>query len=124
MAKTESEIYEEFISYMNNPVWEFTESEHKMPMITSFITPAEAAFLTGFPLAEQPIEEIAASKEMSPEELLPKIKALCEKGLIYESIEEGSIRYRLNLAAEMFLRMPYWPGKDEEPLKSMAPHAK
>lgn len=37
----DEEIYQKFIDYMNNPVFEFTESEFKMPMITSFITPEE-----------------------------------------------------------------------------------
>jgi len=46
---TDQEIYQKFIEYMENPFWKFTESEHKMPMITSFISPEEAEFLTGLP---------------------------------------------------------------------------
>jgi NAD-dependent dihydropyrimidine dehydrogenase PreA subunit len=62
-------------------------------------------------------------KEMAPDELAPKIKELCRKGLIYETIREDSISYRLWSAPEMFLRITYWSGKGEEPTKSMAPHA-
>ncbi|MBW1983391.1 MAG: hypothetical protein JRI53_01620 [Deltaproteobacteria bacterium] len=120
---TDQEIYQKFIDYMNNPVWEFTESEFKMPMITSFITPEEAEFLTGFPMRSSTLEEIAAIKEMEPAELAPKIKALCKKGLVYEGRRGDSVRYRLWSANEMFLRVPYWSGKGEEPTKSMAHQA-
>ena len=117
------EIYQKFIDYMNNPVIEFTESESKMPMITSFITPKEAEFLTGFPMSNKTLEEIAEIKQMDLAELEPKVKALCQKGLIYEAIREDSVKYRLWSAGEMFLRVTYWSGKAEEPTKSMAPHA-
>lgn len=117
------EIYRRFIEYMNNPVIEFTASEHMMPMIKSFITPEEAEFLTGFPFRAARLEDIAAMKEMDPAELLPKVKALCRKGLIYEAVRDDSTRYKLFLAPEMFLRITFWDGKDKEPKKSMAPHA-
>jgi hypothetical protein len=41
---TDQEIYQKLIDYLDNPVWGFPESEHLMPMITSFITPEEAEF--------------------------------------------------------------------------------
>lgn len=120
---TDDEIYQKFIEYMSNPVFGFTESEHKMPMITSFISPEEAEFLTGFPMSEVSLDEIADLKDMDPAELAVKIKELCRKGLIYEAINEDSVRYKLWSAGEMFLRVPYWSGRAEEPVKRMAPHA-
>lgn len=120
---TDQEIYDKFIEYMNNPVWEFTESEHKMPMITSFISPEEAEFMTGFPKRNASLEEIADLKDMDPAELLPKIKALCKKGVVYEAIQGDSVSYRLWSGGEMFLRAPFWSGRGEEPVRSMAPHA-
>jgi len=120
---TEQEIYQKFIEYMNNPVWEFVESEHKMPMISSFLTPEEAEFLTGFPLSPKSLEEIAEIKEMDLADLKPKIKALCRKGVIYESIRGDSVHYKLWSSHEMFFRAPFWSGRGEEPVKTMAPHA-
>ena len=79
-----------------------------MPMITSFITPEEAEFMTGFPTSAASLEEIAAMKEMDPAELAPKIEALCRKGLVYEAIRGDSSRYRLVLPFEMFLRVTFW----------------
>ena len=120
---TEQEIYEKFIKWMDNPMMELTESESMMPMITSWITPEEAEFLTGFPWGSKTLEEIAELKNIHPAELAPKLKELCDKGLIYESIRGDSRRYRLLDAGQMFLRMPFWPGKDDEALKTMAHYA-
>jgi NAD-dependent dihydropyrimidine dehydrogenase PreA subunit len=120
---SEKEIYQKFVEWLDNPIWEFTESEAMMPMITSYITPEEAEFLTGFPMRSKSLEEIAELKKIDPAELAPKLKELCAKGLLYESIRDDSVRYRLLDSAQIFLRMPYWPGKEDEPLKSMAPYA-
>lgn len=123
MTDTEKEVYQKFMAYIENPAVKFIESEFKMPMITSFITPEEAEFLTGFPKQAQTLEEIAEIKQMDPSELAQKVKALCRKGLVYEKIQRDSVRYRLWSAGEMFYRVTYWSGKDEDPTKSMAPHA-
>lgn len=120
---TDEAIYQAFIDYVNNPIVGLIDSEHKMPMITSFITPEEAAFLTGFPMKNATLEEIAEIKGMDLAELEPKVKALCRKGLVYESIRGDSRRYRLWSTGETFLRVPYWTGKKEEPVTTMAPHA-
>ncbi|MBU3913914.1 hypothetical protein KKA14_00085 [bacterium] len=120
---TDMEIYQKFIDYLDNPIWKFTESEHKMPMITTFISPEEASFLTGFPKGGKTLEEIAALKNMDLEELTRTVKILCRKGLVYESNRNDSVRYRLWTAMEMFVRSAFWSGRDDEPKKSMAPHA-
>ena len=120
---TDEEIYQAFIDYMTNPIVGLVESEHKMPMITSFISPEEAALMTGFPKKNATLEEIAEIKEMDPAELKPRVKALCQKGLVYESIRGDSVKYRLWSVGEMFMRVTYWDGKTEDPTKSMAPHA-
>ena len=120
---TDQEIYQKLIEHLNNPVWEFTESEHKMPMITSYISPGEAEFLTGFPHNAATLEQIAEIKKMDAAELLSKIKPLCRKGIIYEGIRGDSVRFKLWSAWEIFIRIPFWSGKDEEPMKTMAHHS-
>ncbi len=120
---SEQEIYQKFIEYMNNPVWEFTKSVHLMPMIKAFLTPEEAEFLTGFPQSSQTLEQIAEIKQMSQEELLPIIKAHCRKGTVYEGIRGDSVRYRLWTAVEMFVRPAFWADEVQESAKAMAPHA-
>ena len=107
---SDQEIYQKFIEWVDNPLAEVTESEWLMPMITTYITPEEAEFLTGIPLTSKSLEELAGMKGMDPAQLAPKLKALCEKGLVYESIRGDSRRYRLLDFNQIFYRMPYWPG--------------
>jgi ferredoxin len=117
---TDLEIYQKLVEYLENPLSELPESEWKMPMITSHITPEEAEFLIGFPWKSTSLEGIADLKGMDLAELAPKLKELCKKGLIYESIRGDSRRYRLLDAGQMFRRMPYWPGRDDDDLKTTA----
>ncbi|MEE8398894.1 MAG: 4Fe-4S binding protein [Desulfobacterales bacterium] len=116
---TDQEIYQKFVEYMGH---QFPESEHMMPMITSFLSPEEADFITGFPMNAKTIEEIAQMKQMEIPELEGKISALARKGVIYESIRGDSVRYRLWSGGEIFQRVPFWPGTDEEPIRTMAHH--
>lgn len=120
---TDQQKYQKFIEWLSNPVWEFTESPAMMPMITSYISPEEAEFMTGVPLNAKTIDEIAALKNMDPDDIAPKIKALCEKGLMYESSRNDSVRYKLLDAQQMFLRMPYWGGAETDELKNTAHYA-
>jgi hypothetical protein len=120
---TDQEKYQKFIEWVDSPISRFTESKSMMPMITSYVSPEEAEFMTGIPLNSKSLEEIASVKNMDPAKVAPKLKELCEKGLIYESMRGDSVRFRLLDAGQMFLRMPYWHGKETEPLKNVAHHA-
>ena len=119
---SDQEVYQKFIEHMNNPVWEFTESEHLIPILKSFLSLEEAAFLTSFPHRAHTLEEIAEMKGMSTDELLPIIKGQCRKGTVYKAIRGESVRYRLWSAQEMLIRVPYWAGTDDEPLPTVANH--
>lgn len=120
---TDEKIYQKFIEWVDNPILEVTESEWLMPMIKSRITPEEAEFLTGFPMTGKSLEELADIKDMDTAELALKLKELCAKGLVYESVRGDSVRYRLNPFGEIHMRMPFWPGKDDENLKTLAHYA-
>ncbi|MBW2632841.1 MAG: 4Fe-4S binding protein [Deltaproteobacteria bacterium] len=119
---SDQEVYRKFIEYMNNPVWEFTESEHLLPMLQSFISPEEAEFLIGFPHSSRTLEQIAEMKKIDTETLFPIIKKHCQKGTVYEGIRGDSIRYRLWTAVEMFIRVPFWPQEIQEEAIKMAHH--
>lgn len=121
---TDQEIYQSWIDHMtNNSGMKFTGNEHMMRMITSWVSPEEAAFTTGFPLfPPRTIEEIAEIKQMDIPELKERIEALARKGMIYESIRGDSVRYRMWQFGEIFMRVPLWPGRDEEPIRTTSQH--
>ena len=119
---TDQEIYEKWIDHMTNGGMRFKENSEMMRMITSWISPEEAAFTTGFPLSAKTIEEIAEIKQMDMPVLKERIGALARRGMIYESIRGDSIRYRMWSFGEIFMRVPLWPGKDDEPVRTLARH--
>jgi formate hydrogenlyase subunit 6/NADH:ubiquinone oxidoreductase subunit I len=119
----EDEKYQKFVEHMDNPFLGWTESEHKLPMIMSLLTPEDADFLARFPLGTKSPEEIAEAMDMTLEDLEPLLQKYGELGVIYASIRGDSIRYRILDQVQMFLRMPYWHGKETEELKKTAHHA-
>ncbi|MBU2549851.1 MAG: 4Fe-4S binding protein [Proteobacteria bacterium] len=119
---TDKETYQRFIDWFRRTWWDLPESVHLHPMIETYLTPEEVDLLTNIPHSSQGIEEIARTKGMAPETLEPRLRALANRGMIYESSREGSVRYRLNDSFFAMLRAALWPGRTDEATKNSAPH--
>lgn len=121
---TDQEAYEKFIEYVEMPGYiPLKDIEVAKQMVTSYLTPEDAGFLTGFPKTDTSLEDIAAAKNMDPALLKAKVKALCARGLVYETISEHSVTYRMDGAYSMFFRMPFFRKEHDEPLKELAHYA-
>ena len=116
------EIYRKFIGWLDKAWWKLPESKSLMPMIKARYTPEEAAFLTGIPFSSRSLEELAEMKGINPEELLPRLKELVNKGLVYQSVRGESVRYKLNDSFMSIARTGLWPGKEDDATKTMAKH--
>lgn len=123
---TEQEIYQAFIGWLGETWWRLTDSEARLPMVSSYVTPEEAAFLSGFPRrmldAGKTLDELAEAKQMDRGELEPKLEALCAKGLLHDKRDEDGVRYSLNDSFFIFLRAIYWPGESSQSAREAAPH--
>lgn len=119
------EIYRRFINWLSDTWWQLTDSEVLLPMITSYVTPEEAGFLAGFPRnvldRATTVDELADAKGMDRDELAPKLKELCMKGLLNETREGDATRYSLNDSFFIFLRAIFWPRSANEAAKQTAP---
>jgi len=117
------EIYEKYIAWQRQGggVIELTETENLRPMLKAYITPEEAEFLTGLPLRLHTLEQLTEIKNMDPAELEPKLKKLCERGLVVQSFRKEMVRYRLADIIFTFLRAGWWAGKTDEITKNTAP---
>ncbi len=120
---SETEIYIKFIEWLGKSWWKLTESEHLMPLIQERYSPEEAAFLTGMPHSAASIDELVQIKGMEADELVPRLDALCQKGVVYKTQRDGSVRYRLNDAYFVYYRSAFWPGREDEASRKMAPLA-
>jgi len=123
---TDQEVYQEFMEWLGETWWRLTDSEIRLPMITSYVTPEEAAFLAGFPRnmldTGKTLDELAEAKQMDRDELEPQLKQMCVKGLLNDRRDGDSIRYALNDSFFIFLRAIFWPGQENETARSAAPH--
>jgi len=117
---TENEIYEEFAKWLGNTWWKLTESAHMMPMLTSYITLEEAAFLTDIPFSSSTPEELAAIKNMDPGDIRPLLEDLARKGLLYVTESDERTRYHLNDSFFIFFRAAFWSGIDDEAHRDLA----
>jgi ferredoxin len=122
----DQEIYQEFIEWLGETWWRLTDSEMRLPMIASYLTPEEAAFLSGFPRnmldAGKTLDELAEAKQMDPGELEPKLRQLCVKGMLNNKHEGDAVLYSLNDSFFIFLRAVFWPGEANQTAKEAAPH--
>jgi len=122
----DQEIYQKFIEWLGETWWRLTDSEMRLPMIASYLTPEEAAFLSGFPRnmldAGKTLDELAEAKQMDPGELEPKLRQLCVKGMLNNKHEGDAVLYSLNDSFFIFLRAVFWPGEANETAKEAAPH--
>ncbi len=122
----DQEIYQEFIDWLGETWWRLTDSEARLPMIASYVTPEEAAFLSGFPRnmleAGKTLDELAEAKQMDRDELEPKLRQLCAKGMLNNKRDGDTVQYSLNDSFFIFLRAIYWPGEANEGAEGTAPH--
>lgn len=120
---SEHDIYEGLIEWLRQSWWGLPEAEELRPLIRATYTPQEAALLTGMPLKPTSIEDLAQLKQKDQAELTAQLEELSRKGLVYRSQKGDVVRYKVNDAFFVFLRAVFWPGKDDEWRRNMAPLA-
>ncbi|CAB1056741.1 hypothetical protein D1BOALGB6SA_1478 [Olavius sp. associated proteobacterium Delta 1] len=68
---SESEIYQNFISWLGKTWWGLPESDQLMPLIKVRYTIEDAAYSTGIPFSGSDLEELAELKGRDPVDLKP-----------------------------------------------------
>ena len=117
----DAEIYSRFIAWLDKAWWHLPASEYLLPSIKAFLTPEEAALLTGLPFKPTELKEIASLKGAEPDDLGPKLDALARKAAVGRMKMGGGIFYNLNDAFFIFFRGPLSALDPDPSAKSMAP---
>ena len=115
-------IYRNFIDWLGKTWWGLPESDQLLPLIKARYTPQEAEFLTGFPFSGRSLEELADLKSMAADQLGLYLDDLVQKGLLFRRQRDNTVRYSLNDSYFVFFRSAFWPGRDDEVSRKMAPH--
>ena len=119
---TTEDIYARFIEWLRQSWWGLPPSDSLLPAITARYTAEQAEFLTGFPHSATSLERLAELKAVDPAALEPRLDELARAGLVYRSRRGESVRDWLNDAFFTYLRATFWPGRDDEVSRAVAPH--
>lgn len=117
----ENRVYEKFIKWLNSASMGLLDSDDTTELIKARYTAEDAALLTGIPFDEKTIEELAEIKQMSTEDLKPRLDALAKKGVVWKIFWHGANRYRLCDPFLVFFRSVYWGGGRNSEHYVMAP---
>ncbi len=117
----ETKVYEKFIEWFRPSPMSFPDSEDFVELIKVRYTPEDAELLTDIPFKGKTIEEIAEIKNMSVEDLQPRLDALAKKGVIWKIFRYGAYKYRLCDFFLSFYRSVYWGGGRNSEHYKMAP---
>jgi hypothetical protein len=117
-----NKIYEGFIEWFRQSGAYVPESVALLPLIQETYTVEEAELLTGMPLALSDIDDLSRTMHMDILALRDKLDELAGRGLVYRIHARGETKYRLNPPRFVFLRSFFWPGRDDDHTRSVAPH--
>jgi formate hydrogenlyase subunit 6/NADH:ubiquinone oxidoreductase subunit I len=115
-------IYQGLIEWFRKSGAYVPKSGTLEPLIEETYTVEEADCLTGMPLSLTEIDELAKIKGKDPVKLRAKLNEMAGRGLIYRTRIGGKIKYRPNPPRFVYLRSFFWPGRNDEHTKSVAPH--
>jgi len=118
---SEQEVYQRLINRLKQDWWDLPEADELMPLVMATCSPEEASLLVDMPTSAKNLEELATMKQMDPSELGQQLDILAKKGVVFRTVKDEAIRYRLNDSFFIFLRSAFWTGQNNVRSKAMAP---
>lgn len=117
----QEKIFQEFIEWLAKAPMTFPASEDTIALIKARYTPEDAELLTNVPFDPRTIGEVAEIKQMTVEEMKPRLDALAKKGVVWKIFQYGAYRYQLCDPFLVFYRSVYWGGGRNSEHYVMAP---
>ncbi len=116
-----SENYEELIEWFRKSGAYLPESKELLPLMKACYRPEEAKLLVGMPLILTDIGSLSRSKWIDPAELATRLDEMACHGLVFRSQTDREIKYRPNPPRFVFLRSFFWPGREDDYIRSVSP---
>ncbi len=117
----EDEVYLTLAGHLNKMLVGAPMSEDLMEILRILFTPEEAHLAAMLPFLNTPLPEIARETGMREDELRYMLDAMASKGTVFRSVKDGVARYRLLPTLVGFSETPFWPGRDDERARRLAP---
>lgn len=96
-------------------------SEELLDILRLLFTPEEAELACKLPFTNTSLEDLASQLGGDPEGLRGMLDTMATKGTVFKSTKQGVTRYRLLPTLVGFSETPFWPGKENETVRKLAP---
>jgi ferredoxin len=115
------EVYRALAEHLDRMPVGAPMSAELLEILRVLFTPEEARLAAKLPFFNTPLPEIARATGMREDELRVMLDAMASKGTVFRSVKDGVARYRLLPTLVGFSETPFWPGRDDERARRLAP---
>jgi ferredoxin len=96
-------------------------SDELLEILRILFTPEEGELAAKLPFMNSTLDELSGMTGMPCEELEVMLDGMVSKGTVFKRAKGGEAKYRLLPTVVGFSETPFWPGKDNEKVRKLAP---
>ena len=115
------DVYEALAQHLDEMPIGAPMCDELMEILHILFTPEEAELAVKLPFMNSTLEELSGMTGMPPEELETMLDNMAPKGTVFKRVKDGESKYRLLPTLVGFSETPFWPGKDNEMVRQLAP---
>jgi len=115
------DVYEALARHLDEMPIGAPMSEELMEILRILFTPEEAALAVKLPFMNSTLEELSGMTGVPAGELEERLEAMTSKGTVFKRVKGGEAKYRLLPTVVGFSETPFWPGKENETVRKLAP---
>jgi Na+-translocating ferredoxin:NAD+ oxidoreductase subunit B len=115
------DVYEALAGHLDEMPVGAPMSEELLEILHILFTPQEAELGTKLPFMNTGLDELSGMTGVPLTELEPILDGMVSKGTVFRSSKGGVTKYRLLPTIVGFSETPFWPGKDNERVRALAP---
>jgi electron transport complex protein RnfB len=115
------DVYTALVQHLNEMPIGAPMCEELMEILHILFTPEEAELAVKVPFMNSTLEELSGMTGMPSDELETMLDTMASKGTVFKRVKDGGAKYRLLPTLVGFSETPFWPGKDNETVRQLAP---
>ncbi len=115
------DVYEALAQHLDEMPIGAPMSDELMDILRILFTPEEAELAVKLPFMNTALEELSGTVGMPAEELEGMLDTMASKGTVFKRVKGAESKYRLLPTVVGFSETPFWPGKDNEIVRRLAP---
>jgi ferredoxin len=115
------DVYEKLAKHLDEMPVGAPMSDELMGILRILFTPEEAELGAVLPFMNSAPNDLSAMTGVPAAELEAMLDGMVAKGTVFRSVKGGVAKYRLLPTVVGFSETPFWPGRDNERVRSLAP---